>query len=198
MAYTFGKALDSTTNAGSIYDRSSFKGLSPNYYPHIFSLSVDYTVPAIGPVRQSRIAKAILADWRLTSLSTNQSGQLLGDADLEQLDRQLCVHGLHQDGPGSGRAAVPERPQLRLHRSDPGNRSESRGLAEPGSRAFRAAMSPTTTTSARSAGRPFRAVSARSSGFARACGSASARSSSICSTCRNRWRIRARGVRRTR
>ncbi len=77
MAYTFGKALDSTTNAGSIYDRSSFKGLSPNYYPHIFSLSVDYTVPAIGPVRKSRIARAILADWRLTSLTTTQSGQLL-------------------------------------------------------------------------------------------------------------------------
>jgi hypothetical protein len=76
--YTFSKALDSTTNAGSIYDRSTFKGLSPNYYPHIFSLSVDYTVPAIGPVKHSRIAKAILADWRLTSLSTNQSGQLLG------------------------------------------------------------------------------------------------------------------------
>ena len=77
MAYTFGKALDSTTNAGSIYDRSTFKGLSPNYYPHIFSLSVDYTVPAIGPVKRSRIARAILADWRITSLSTNQSGQLL-------------------------------------------------------------------------------------------------------------------------
>jgi hypothetical protein len=77
MAYTFGKALDSTTNAGSIYDRNSFKGLSPNYYPHIFSLSVDYTIPAIGPVRNSRIARAILADWRVTSLSTNQSGQLL-------------------------------------------------------------------------------------------------------------------------
>lgn len=77
MTYTFGKALDSTTNAGSIYDRSSFKGLSPYYYPHIFSLSVDYTIPAIGPVKRSRIAKAILADWRITSLSTDQSGALL-------------------------------------------------------------------------------------------------------------------------
>ena len=75
MAYTFGKTLDSTTNAGNIYDRDSFKGLSPNYFPHIFSLSVDYTVPAIGPVKHNRIAKALLADWRLTSLSTNQSGR---------------------------------------------------------------------------------------------------------------------------
>jgi hypothetical protein len=62
MAYTFGKALDSTTNAGNIYDRDSFKGLSPSYFPHIFSLSVDYTVPAIGPVKHNRIAKALLAD----------------------------------------------------------------------------------------------------------------------------------------
>jgi hypothetical protein len=77
MTYTFSKSLDSTTNAGSIYDRLSFKGLSPNYYPHIFSLSVDYVVPAIGPVKRSRLARAILADWRLTSLSTDQSGQLL-------------------------------------------------------------------------------------------------------------------------
>src|SRR5882724_6425571 len=30
MAYTFSKTLDSTTNAGSIYDWTTFKGLSPN------------------------------------------------------------------------------------------------------------------------------------------------------------------------
>jgi hypothetical protein len=77
LTYSFAKALDSTTNAGSIYDRSSFKGLSTNYYPQMFSLSLDYTVPAIGPVRRSRLARALLADWRLTSLTTDQSGQLL-------------------------------------------------------------------------------------------------------------------------
>ena len=78
MAYTFSKALDSTMNAGSIDHRSTFKGLSPYYYPNIFSLSVDYTVPAIGPVKRNRIAKAVLlADWRITSLTTDQSGQLL-------------------------------------------------------------------------------------------------------------------------
>ena len=83
MAYTFSKALDSTMNAGSIYDRSTFKGLSPYYYPNIFSLSVDYTVPAIGPVKRNRIAKAILADWRITSLTTDQSGQLLATPSIE-------------------------------------------------------------------------------------------------------------------
>ncbi len=77
MTYTFSKTLDAATNAGSIYDRGSFKGLSPSYYPHIFSLSVNYTVPAYGAVKRNRLAKAILSDWRLTSLSTIQSGNLL-------------------------------------------------------------------------------------------------------------------------
>ncbi|SPE36007.1 conserved exported hypothetical protein [Candidatus Sulfopaludibacter sp. SbA6] len=76
--YTFSKSLDSTTNAGSIYYRPSFKGLSTSYFPHLFSVSVDYTVPAIGFVKRSRIAKAILADWRITTLDTDQSGSLLG------------------------------------------------------------------------------------------------------------------------
>src|SRR5262249_15555262 len=77
MAYTFSKTLDSTSNVGSIYDRASFKGLSNTYYPHIFSLSVDYNVPAIGPVKKSRFAKAALADWRITTITTTQSGVLL-------------------------------------------------------------------------------------------------------------------------
>jgi hypothetical protein len=78
LAYTFSKTLDATTNAGSIYDRSSFKGLSPYYYPNIFSLSVGYTVPPFGAVKRNRLASAILSDWRITSLATVQSGDLLG------------------------------------------------------------------------------------------------------------------------
>ena len=75
--YTFSKTEDSTTNAGSIYDRSSFKGLAVNDYPNLFSLSVDYTVPAIGFVKNSHIARTFLADWRITTLDTLQSGNLL-------------------------------------------------------------------------------------------------------------------------
>ena len=78
MTYTFSKTLDSTTNAGSIYDRGSFKGLAVNDYPNLFSLSVDYTVPAIGFVKRNHLAKMLLADWRITSLDTIQSGDLLG------------------------------------------------------------------------------------------------------------------------
>lgn len=77
MTYTFSKSLDSTTNAGSIYDWNSFKGLSSFYYPHLFSLSLDYTLPAIGPIKRSRITRALFADWRFSSLTTNQSGALL-------------------------------------------------------------------------------------------------------------------------
>ena len=77
MAYTFSKTEDSTTNAGSIYDRGSFKGLAVNDYPNIFSISVDYTVPAIGFVKRSPIAKTFLSGWRITTLDTVQSGALL-------------------------------------------------------------------------------------------------------------------------
>jgi hypothetical protein len=77
MAYTFSKSLDSTTNAGSIYDRKTFKGLSAFDATHIFSLSVDYTIPAFAAVKKNRIARGFLADWRLTTLSTDQSGALL-------------------------------------------------------------------------------------------------------------------------
>ena len=182
MAYTFSKTLDSTTNAGSIYDWSTFKGLSPQYYPHIFSLSVDYTVPGFGPVKRNRIARTLLADWRITSISTHSERPTSGDADLEQFHRQLCVHGIHQNGSGSGRAFVPEGLQLRLHRSDPGNDLESRRLAEPGGRRSgqqrRLLQRFSCAAAAGYLGRHRQGLSRSAS----ACRSASARSSSICST----------------
>ena len=75
--YTFSKTLDSTSNAGSIYDRGSFKGLAINDVPNLISLSIDYTVPAIGPVKRSAIARTLLSGWRITTLDTFQSGALL-------------------------------------------------------------------------------------------------------------------------
>ena len=77
FAYSFSKTLDSATNAGSIYDRKSFKGLSPNHIPHIASLSVNYTLPAYGFVKQNRAARALLSGWKLGTISTWQSGSLL-------------------------------------------------------------------------------------------------------------------------
>ncbi len=75
--YTFAKTLDSTTNAGSIYDRSSFKGLALTDYPNIFSMSIDYTVPAFGFVKSHRLTRLLLSDWRITTIDTIQSGDLL-------------------------------------------------------------------------------------------------------------------------
>ncbi len=75
--YTYSKTLDSTSNAGSIYDRRSFKGLAIADYPNLFSLSVDYTVPAFGPVKRNHLARTLLSDWRITTLDTIQSGDLL-------------------------------------------------------------------------------------------------------------------------
>jgi outer membrane receptor protein involved in Fe transport len=78
FAYAFSKTLDNATNAGSIYDRKSFKGLSPNYLPHVTSLSVNYTVPKFGFVKQNRLAGVLLSGWKLGTINTWQSGALLG------------------------------------------------------------------------------------------------------------------------
>ncbi len=78
MSYAFSKTEDSTTNAGSIYNRGSFKGLSVNDIPNILSLSVDYTIPTYGFVSRNRITRGFLADWRIGTVDTWQSGALLG------------------------------------------------------------------------------------------------------------------------
>lgn len=77
FSYAFSKTLDNATNSGSIYDRASFKGLSPNYLPHIASLSVNYTVQPYGFVRNHRVSRALLSGWKLGTISTWQSGPLL-------------------------------------------------------------------------------------------------------------------------
>lgn len=78
FSYAFSKTLDNATNAGSIYDRTSYKGLSPNYLPHITSLSVNYTTPVVGFMKENRFARAALGGWKIGTISTWQSGTLLG------------------------------------------------------------------------------------------------------------------------
>ncbi len=79
MSYAFSKTEDnfSSGTAGSIYNRSSFKGLSVNDIPNILSLSVDYTVPTYGLVKRNKILHGFLADWRIGTVDTWQSGALL-------------------------------------------------------------------------------------------------------------------------
>ncbi len=76
-AYAFSKSLDSSTNAGNLYDRRSFKGLSATDLPNVLSLSVDYTVPAIGFVKQNKLARTLLSDWKIGTIDTWQSAPLL-------------------------------------------------------------------------------------------------------------------------
>ena len=182
MAYTFGKALDSTTNAGSIYDRSSFQGALARPTTRTSSASASTTSS-----RPSARSSGVVSPRRSSPTGDSpaspriRAGSFLRRRPRATRSGVMCPRAT-PEWPGFRACRCTSKTQLRLHRSDPGNRSESRGLAESGRRAFRAAMSSTTTTSARSAGRPYRAASARSSGFARACRSASARSSSICLT----------------
>jgi hypothetical protein len=77
VSYAYSMAEDNATNAGSIYNRASFKGLSANDTPNILNVNVDYTIPAFGFVQSSRIARTILADWRLGTIQTYSSGALL-------------------------------------------------------------------------------------------------------------------------
>jgi hypothetical protein len=76
-AYAFSKAEDSTTNSGSIYNRSSFKGLSATDVPNIFSLSIDYTIPTFGFTKTNHLVNMLLGDWRIGTVDTWQSGALL-------------------------------------------------------------------------------------------------------------------------
>jgi hypothetical protein len=75
--YAFSKTEDSTTNAGSIYNRASFKGLASTDLPNVISLSVDYTIPMMGFIKSNRILNGFLGSWRVGSIDTWQSGPLL-------------------------------------------------------------------------------------------------------------------------
>ena len=77
FAYAFSKAEDSTVNAGSIYNRASFKGLAGTDLPNIISLNVDYTIPTIGFAHSNKILNGFLGNWRIGSIDTWQSGPLL-------------------------------------------------------------------------------------------------------------------------
>ena len=58
-AYAFSKTLDSFSGAGNIFNRGTFKSLSPNDRPNVLSFSISYTTPV------SASSKAI--GWPATS-----------------------------------------------------------------------------------------------------------------------------------
>jgi hypothetical protein len=77
VAYAYSMTEDSTSNAGSIYNRASFKGLSANDVPNILSVNVDYTIPTPGFASSNRIARTLLSGWRLGTVQSYSSGALL-------------------------------------------------------------------------------------------------------------------------
>ncbi len=78
MSYAFSKTEDnfSSGSAGSIYNRGSFRSCLPTICD-ILSLSIDYTVPTYGFVKRNKIVHGFLADWRIGTVDTWQSGALL-------------------------------------------------------------------------------------------------------------------------
>jgi hypothetical protein len=78
VSYAYSKNLTNISSAsGNIFDRSTFKGLSPDDRPHILTISINYALPAYGFVKQSRLARLALSGWTLGSVLQYQSGVLL-------------------------------------------------------------------------------------------------------------------------
>lgn len=77
VTYSHSKTLDSFSGTGSLFDRSSFKSLSPNDRPNILSISADYTTPTVGFLKTNRFARAALAGWTVGAILQYQSGPLL-------------------------------------------------------------------------------------------------------------------------
>jgi hypothetical protein len=78
LSYAFSKNLTNIGSAtGNVFDRGTFKGLSAEDRPHILTISINYTMPAYGPAKTNRFARAALAGWTIGSVLQYQSGVLL-------------------------------------------------------------------------------------------------------------------------
>jgi hypothetical protein len=78
VAYSHSKTLDSTSGAGNLYNRGTFKSLSLNDRPNILSVSLDYTTQSYGFLKNSKLARTLLAGWTIGAITQYQSGPLLG------------------------------------------------------------------------------------------------------------------------
>jgi hypothetical protein len=77
VSYAHSKTLDNFSGTGSLFDRSSFKSLSPNDRPNILSISADYTTPSSGFLKTNKFARTALAGWTIGAILQYQSGPLL-------------------------------------------------------------------------------------------------------------------------
>jgi hypothetical protein len=76
-SYAFAKTLDTFSGNGNIFNRGTFKSLSPNSIPQILSISVNYTVPVSGFLAKNTLTKTLLAGWTIGAINQYASGALL-------------------------------------------------------------------------------------------------------------------------
>jgi hypothetical protein len=78
LSYAFSKNLTNIGSAtGNVFDRSTFKGLSPDDRRHLLTISLNYTVQPYGFVKNHRATRLLLSGWTIGSVLQYQSGQLL-------------------------------------------------------------------------------------------------------------------------
>jgi hypothetical protein len=77
VSYSHSKTLDNFSGTGSLFNRRSFKSLSPNDRPNILSISADYTTPTAGFLKTNKFARTVLAGWTIGAILQYQSGPLL-------------------------------------------------------------------------------------------------------------------------
>ena len=78
VSYAYSKNLTNIASAtGNVFDRSTFKGLSPEDRPHILTISINYAMPAYGFAQRNAFTRALLSGWTIGSVLQYQSGILL-------------------------------------------------------------------------------------------------------------------------
>ena len=112
MAYTFWKALDNSTNAGSIYDRRVSRDSRRTIF-RTYSASA-WTTRFRRLVWSSTIAlpEVFLSGWKLSTISTWQSGNLLATPGSNNAIGELPFHRLYTAGSRAGCAAVFEETRI--------------------------------------------------------------------------------------
>jgi hypothetical protein len=117
-SYAYSKNLTNFDGSGNIFDRSTFKGLSPQDLPHILTISIDYQLPATGFLAKNQFTKLALSGWTVGGVLQYTSGQLL------QAPSSNNSLGTYLPGQGTRQIRVPGQPlYLKDHYSDCSRRS---------------------------------------------------------------------------
>ena len=108
-AYAFSKTLDSFSGNGNIFNRSTFKSLSPNDRPTHPEHQRQLHHAGVRIHRAGIVSRApLLAGWTIGSISAVQKRPAAGRAGVEQQHRHLSARAGHASVPRSRQSAVPE------------------------------------------------------------------------------------------